>query len=60
MDAPPTASKACVGQSSAADTANAVVGENDAAAEEGSGYYAAGVVDDSTNIVSATCILRAS
>lgn len=49
-----------MGQSSAADTANAVVGENDAAAEEGSGYYAAGVVDDSTNIVSATCILRAS
>ena len=50
-----------MGQSSAADTAKAVVGENDAAAEEeGSGYYAAGFVDDSTNIVSATCILRAS
>lgn len=60
----PTSSTSCVGQSSAAaadgDTAEVVVGENDAAAKEGSGYYAADSFGDSTNIVSAAMHSRAS
>ena len=51
----PTASTSCVGlpSSSAADTAEVVIGENVAAAKEGSGYHAADCLGDSTKVVSA-------